>query len=704
MGLWITHVTADLFDTLGARAQVGRLFQAEEFQEGAQHVVVLSDVLWREAFGADPAVVGTNVVLDGVPRRVVGVAPPDFRMPTDFRWEGQTEIWAPLPLPREPKAGGARYLWMVARLRHDATPESAKARLDTVLRQLAAHVPGEYANNPPGRVRMTPVAEEVLGDARPALLLLMGAVAFVLLIACTNVAHLLLARAEERQSDVALRSALGAGRARLLREALAESLLMGLAAAALGLGLAFVAIPPMVALAPVNLPRLERVTVDGTVIAFAMAAAVLTPLLFGLVPALRASREAVAARLQPGGRGGTDAARGTRRTLITAEVALAVALLAASGLLLKSFARLARIDPGFDAARLVAGDIVLPAARYADDAQVLNFFDAVRERVAARPGVEKAALSTTVPYWNPAGRAAFEVESRPDPGDHRPVAAWQRVSPGYFATAGTRLLEGRDFAEVDRENAPPVAIVNRTLARSVFAGRAIGQRIRLSDPTTRPWLEIVGVVEDVRDEAADRSPRGHVYVPFRQAAAAMGRPQRYMALFVRTPGKPATLIPDLRATLASLDPDLPLAAVRAMDDRLAQSSARYRFATVLLLLLAGVAVGLAAIGICAVLLYTVGRRRREIAIRMALGARAARVLQAVVAEGLLTTAAGLVVGSAIALGLTRYLGSVLFEVSPTDPSAFVAAALGLGAAAAGAAWLPARRALQLDPARVLRGE
>jgi putative ABC transport system permease protein len=325
-------------------------------------------------------------------------------------------------------------------------------------------------------------------------------------------------------------------------------------------------------------------------------------------------------------------------------------------------------------------------------------------RAAAQGSLRKVGLSTTVPYWNPAGRAAFEVESRPHSGEQRPVAAWQAISPGFFPTAGTRLLEGRDFVDADRESAYPVAIVNRALARTVFEGRAIGQRIRLADPGARAWLEIVGVVEDVRDEAADRAPRGHVYVPYRQAADAMGRPARYMALFVRTAGKPTALVPDLRATLASLDPDLPLASVRALDDRLAQSSARYRFATVLLLLLAAVAVGLAAVGIFAVLLYTVGRRRREIAIRMALGARATRVLQTVVGEGLLTTGAGLVLGSAIAFALTRYLDSVLFEVSPTDPAAFLSAVAGLAVAATVAAWLPARRALRVDPALVLRGE
>jgi predicted permease len=704
MGLWFTHVTADLFETLGARPQAGRLFQPEEFQEGAHRVVVLSDVLWREVFGADPNVVGTSVVLDGIPRRVVGVAPPDFRMPTDFRWEGQTEIWAPLPLAQEPKPGGSRYLWMVARLSRDATREGAVARLDVVLRNLATAVPGDYGTNPPGRVKLTPVTEEVLGTARPALLLLMGAVGFVLLIACTNVAHLLLARAEERQSDLALRSALGAGRGRLLREALVESLLLGLAAAGLGLVIAHAAIPPMVALAPVNLPRLERVSIDATVLAFATVAAILTPLLFGLMPALRASRSALTAALQPGGRGGTEAARGTRRALITAEVALAVALLAASSLLVKSFARVTRVDPGFDAERLVAGDVVLPASRYADDAKALNVFDAVRELAASRPGVQKAGLSTTVPYWNPAGRAAFEVDSRPHAEGARPTGAWQAISPGFFETTGMRLVDGRDFAEGEGEGAQPVAIVSRTVARSVFEDRAVGRRIRLADANTRPWLEIVGVVEDVRDEAADRAPRGQVYVPFRQAGAAMGRTPRYMALFVRTPGKPGALVPDLRKTLAAVDPDLPLSSVRALDDRLAQSSARYRFAAVLLVLLAAVALGLSAVGIFALTAYTVGRRQREIAIRMALGARATRVLRAVFTEGVLTTAAGLVLGSAIAFALTRYLGSVLYEVSPTDPAAFVTAVVGLGAAAALATWLPARRALRVDPALLLRGE
>lgn len=703
-GLWITHVSRQLFDTLGARAALGRLFQPEEFAEGANHSIVLSDVLWRQVFAADPGVLGRTVVLDGVPRKIVGVAPPDFRMPTDYRWEGQTEVWAPLALPREPKPGGSRYLWLVARLAPRASLESARARLEVVLAQVARDVPAEYEAKPAVRVHLTPVAHEVLGSTRPALVLLMGAVAFVLLIACANVAHLLLARSEERQRDLALRSALGAGRVRLLRQLFTESLLLGLAAGALGLALAYLALPPILALAPVNLPRLERVTIDGAVVAFAAAAALVTPLVFGLAPAWRASRDADSASLRLGGRGATRASRGTRRVLIAGEVALAMALLAACGLLLKSFARLTRVDPGFDATKVIAGDLVLPPARYPDTTAMLNFFDRVRARIAALPGVEAAGLSTTVPFWNPAGRAAFEVDSATGTDGRSPVAAWQAISPRLLPTAGIELIEGRDFTDADREGAAPVALVNRTLADGVLGGRAIGRRVKLSEAAPRPWLEVVGVVEDVRDEAADRPARGQIYVPYRQMPAATGRPARYMALMVRTAGRPTAVLPGVRDALAKLDPELPLASVRALEDRLAQSTARYRFATILLGLLAAGACILSMVGVFAVLLYTVGRRSREIAIRVAVGARSTQVLRAVVGEGLATASAGLAVGGAVALGLTRYLDSVLYEVSPTDPSAFAGAVVGLGAAAVLAAWLPARRALSVDPAVVLRSE
>jgi putative ABC transport system permease protein len=456
----------------------------------------------------------------------------------------------------------------------------------------------------------------------------------------------------------------------------------------------------MLALAPANLPRLERVSVDRGVVAFALGGALLTPLVFGLLPALRVSRDAVAGFP---GRGSTLAARGTRRLLIATEVALAAALLAASGLLVKSFARLTRVDPGFDAAKLITGDLVLSAARYREDAAVFAFFEAVRERVASLPGVEAAALSTTVPYWNPAGRAAFDVESRPDAQRRQPVAALQAASPGLIATAGIELLEGRDFTSRDREDAPPVALVNRTLAEGVLGGRALGRRLRLGDSTPRPWLEVVGVVEDVRDEAGDRPARGQIYVPFRQLPAATGRTARYMALVVRSEA-PRAVLPAVREALAGLDPDLPMASARTLDDRLAQSNARYRFATVLVGVLAACALTMAASGVFAVLLYSVGRRRREIAIRMAVGARAPQVVRALVGEGLATSAAGLVIGALAALGLTRSLESVLFEVSPADPAGFAAAGLGLLAAALVASWLPSRRALCVDPAIVLRSE
>jgi putative ABC transport system permease protein len=703
-GLWITHVTEHLFATLGAEAALGRLFRPEEFVEGASRVVVLSDVWWRQQFGGDPAVVGRTLVLDGIPRLIVGVAAPDFRMPTDYRWEGQTEIWAPLPLRPRPGPSASRYLWLVARLRAGASLEGAAAQLGTTLAALAATFPGEYEAKPSVAVHLTPVEHEVLGAVRPALLLLMGAVAFVLLIACTNVAQLLLARSEERQRDLALRSALGAGRGRLLREMFAEGLLLGLAAGAAGLLLARAALPAMLALAPANLPRLERVSIDGTAMGFAAAAALFTPLLFGFMPAWQASREAVADSLQPGGRTATTSSRGTRRALIAGEAALAAALLAASGLLIKSFARLSRVDPGFDVERVLTADLVLPEARYPDPAAVFGLFDAVRARVAEAPGVRSVALSTTVPYWNPAGRAAYHVEGRPDTETQPPVAAWQAASPGLLGTAGIALREGRDFTDRDREGAPAVALVNHTLARGVLAGRAIGARIRLSDASPRPWLEVVGVVEDVRDEAADRYPRGQVYVPFRQMPAATGRPARYMALVVRTDQPPGAVVPAVRGAVAMLDPELPLASVRGLDERLAQSTARYRFATVLLGLLAATALGLAAVGVFAVLLYTVGRRRREIAIRVAVGARAPQVLRSVMGEGLAAVAVGVAGGALLAMGLTRYLDSLLYEVSPTEPSAFAGAVLVLGAAALFAAWLPARRALAVDPARILRSE
>jgi predicted permease len=702
-GLWITHVTAELFATLGAAPAMGRLFAPEDFLAGAAPVVVLSDVLWRGTFAADPGVIGRTLMLDGVPRRVVGVLPPEVRMPTDFRWEGQTEIWAPLPLGGDPVRAGRPYLWLVARLRPGVTPGSAQAQLDRALSQVARAAPADYEKAPAGRVRLFPVADEVLGSTRPALFLMMGAVIVVLLIGCTNVAHLLIARAEERQQDYALRAALGAGRGRLVGEALAESLVLGLAAGAVGLALARAFTPALLALAPANLPRLEQVAIDRGVVAFAAALSVVTPLVFGLVPALRASREATGGSLTPKSRGGTRAGRGTRRALIAGEVALASALLAASLLLIKSFARVAGTDPGFDTASVITGDVVLPPARYPETVQVLAFFDALRDAVAARPGVRGVGLNTMVPFWTPATRVPLQIESRPDTGRQPPSVALQAISPDLLATAGIDLLAGRRFTEADREGAPLVALVNRALSRSLLGGAALGARLRLAGATERPWVEVVGVVADVREESADRAARPQVYLPFRQMPATTGEPARYMALVVRA-DEPAAVLPEVRAALASVGPEVPLSSVRTLEQRLSQSTARYRFATVLLAAMAASACALAGVGVFAVLGYTVGRRRREIAIRLAVGARPAHVLPAVVGEGLAAAMAGLGLGGLAAWGLGGSLQSVLYEVSPADPVAFAGAAAGIAAASILAAWLPARRALAVDPAGVLRSE
>jgi putative ABC transport system permease protein len=702
-GLWVTQVSADLLGTLGARPARGRLFSEEDFGIGAAPVVVLSDVLWRATFGGDPAVVGRTLTLDGVARRIVGVLPPDFRLPTDYRWEGQTEVWTPLPLPGDPARLGRPYLWMVARLPPGITRETARGRLDVALGRLAASFPADYEQSPAGRVHLRPVAEEVLGQTRPAILLMMAAVVVVLLIGCANVAHLLLARAEERQRDFALRAALGAARGRLLGEVLAESTLLALAAGAAGLVLACIFTPMLLALAPANLPRLEHVAMDGTVVGFAAGLSLATPLLFGLVPALRASRQTGAASLHPSDRGGTRAGRGLRRALIAGEVALASALLAASLLLVKSFARLHGTDPGFDTASVITGDVILPPAHHRETPQVLEFFDALRAEVAARPGVRGVGLNTMVPFWSPATRVHVQVEARPETGRQPASAALQAISADLLETAGIDLLEGRRFGEGDREGAPLVALVNRTFARALLDAAPLGARLRLAGGPERPWVEVVGVVEDVREEAVDRPARPQVYLPFRQLPASTGEPARYMALVVRA-DDPAAVVPEVRAALARVGPEVPIASVRTLEQRRSQSAARYRFATALLAVMAATACVLAGVGVFAVLAYTVGRRRREIAIRVAVGARAGQVVPAVVGEGLAMAGAGLVLGGLAARALGRSLETVLYEVSPGDPAAFAAAAAGIVACAALAAWLPARRALAVDPARVLRSE
>jgi putative ABC transport system permease protein len=698
--------TASLFSLLGISPLVGRTVRPEEDLPDGPSVVVLSHGFWRRSFGADPSIVGTTVVMNGVGREVLGVMPPEFTLPLDLQDPAPADFWIPIQIDlAQPSGRGSHYLFGLARLRPGATVQTLNAELAALSLRLTAE--GQYSPESRFALWAQPVQEQVVGGIRPILVVLLTAVGFVLLIACVNVANLLVARAEARTREFAVRTALGAARGRLLRQLVVEHALLGLLGGALGLGLAALGVRALVALDPTVVPRAGEIGVDGAVLLFTGALAGLAAMLFGLAPMVHAGRRDVSEWLKEGGARGATAGvtrQRFRQTLVAIELALSIVLLAGAGLTLRTFQALLAVDPGFEPRGVLTMRVVTPAATYPDAAHVAEFYRALLERARALPGVQAAGAVRVLPLAATIGDWSIDLEGRMPPQGEDFDGDWQIVTPGYFEAMGVRLLAGRLLSDGDHFDAPPVAVINQTMARQYWPdGSALGQRFRLNGPDA-PWIEIVGVVRDEKHLGLGAAVNRKWYRPHAQWTQSGTTPIRGMTLVARTAGDPLALVPGVREAVRAVDPGLPVAEVRTLEDVVGQSVARQRFTMLLLGVFAAVALTLGAVGVYGVMASWVTERTHEIGVRMALGATRREVAGLVVRQALAPAGIGALAGGAAALLLTRLLQDLLYGVPPHDPLTFVAAPILLALVAVGASWLPARRAAGLDPVAALRRE
>ena len=684
------QVTTNFFRALGVRPIHGRDFSAQEEQSGLDRVAIISEALWRRRFGGDLPIVGKTLTLDGQNYSIVGVAPAATRL------LDETDVWSPLTFDSPSmKVRRFHFLRAFGRLKPGITLQQAQADVDAVAIGLEEQYP---ESNTTWRLRLVPLREEMLGDIRTPLYVLLGAVAFVLLIACANVANLLLARAAGRQKEIAIRSAMGARPRRLIRQLLTESIVLSIAGGGVGLLVAVWGTALLVKAAPDTIARANEVGADKRVLGFTLLISLLCGLVFGLVPALQTSKPDLNESLKEGGKG-TAAGISHNRThgfLVVAEMALALVLLVGAGLLIQSFRRLQTVDPGFNPTNALTMRLFLPESKYGQPGSTSAFVDQVLERVAALPGVKAVGTTTQLPLRG-GGDTYFKIEGRPFSGPNQQVTALNpAISHDFLNAMGIALVRGRPFTYQETKEPQKTVIVNEAFARSYFPDEdPLGKRliIDLGDSVT---CEIIGVTRDVKQFSLQSSPTPTMYLP----SIEVGRP----TLVVRTSGDPLALTSAVRAAVQTVDKDQPVANVASMEQILSSSVGEPRFRTLLLSVFAGLALVLAGVGIYGVMSYTVARRTHEIGIRMALGARPGDTISLVVAHGLTLALIGVGVGLAGALGLTRLLSSLLFGVSATDPLTFVAISVLLTGVAAVACYIPARRAARVDPMIALRHE
>jgi putative ABC transport system permease protein len=698
--------TADFFTTLGVNPELGRSFTAEEDLPGGDPVVVISHDLWQSAFAGDPSIVGRSVHVNGQPRDVVGVMPRGFDID-----DAGVQVWTPVGLdPANRQNRGNHFLNVVSRLKPGSTLEQARAEMATLMARWQAEFPQTHAPSPDRHaVIMASLRDEAIGAIKPALLLLLGAVGFVLLIACANVGNLLLARAESRQKEIAVRAALGAGRGRLIRQFLTESVVLALIGGILGLFLAWGGLRMLLASSPGSIPRADEIALDGTVLSFTFLISVLTGILFGLAPLLHTTPGNVNMSLREGGHRATagSARMRLRRVLVVSEVALAVMLVVGSALMLRSFATLLQVDPGFDEENLLTFGLFLPASGYQDGDAQIAFHQRLNDALRSLPGVNAVAAMNGLPPRRDVNANDMEFEGynfQPNTGMAAPnVDYWQFATADYLATMGIPLVGGRAFTAADGPDAPPVLLINETLARVFYQGQdPLGRRLRPCCGDELPWFTIVGIVKDVKQGGLEEPTGTETYFHYPQVRALFT--PRTMNVVLRTQRDPMAMLPAVRTQVAALDPTLPLAEPRSMEGVLHSSVSRPRFMALLLGIFAAVALSLAAVGTYGVMSYAVAERRQEIGIRMALGAQSGKVLSMVLAQGLAVAGIGLLLGIGGALGLSRFLSTMLFQVGTRDTLAFIAAPVVLGLVATAACAIPALRATRLDPARILRQE
>jgi putative ABC transport system permease protein len=695
--LLLLRVSGDFFATLGVPPALGRWIRQADDVRGAPRTVVLTHRLWRTRFGADPAVIGQTITIAGNSCEVIGVMPPDFVFPGT-----RAELFVPLQINPATAPFEGRNLSAVARLRPGVTIAAAQAEMSAIVLQIGRERPD---NHKWGALVM-PLHEHAAGDVRLALLVLFGAVACVLLIACVNIANLLSMRSTARAREISVRLALGASRGDVVRQLLTESLLLAALGGACGLALAYAGVPAIVALFPASapLPRAQEIAVDRWVLAFTLGVSIAAGLLFGLAPAWHARRGNLAGALQGSGRSVTGGGARLRSGLVIAEVALAVMLVIGAGLMVRSLVRLTRVDPGFTAERVLTVRMLLSVATYGDVPRRAAFVDEVLARVRALPQVTAASSVHILPLLMQSGTGYHRVDRpAPEPGAFVGGAV-SVVSPGYFRTMGVPLKSGRDFTGSDRLDTPRVVIINETMARRLFPGEnPLGKRLDVSWSSIlrtgkAPEWEIVGVAADVRQEGLRADVGSHIYISHDQ------EPNLRASLVVRTAGDPLAVAASVRQAIRGLDPQQGVSDVEAMQTVMSESVAQPRLQTLLLGAFGALALIMACVGLYGVLAYSVEQRRREMGVRLALGAAPRGILRLVVGEGLRLTAAGVLGGLAAAFALTRYLATLLYDVQPHDTTVFAAVPLLLLCVAGLACWLPALRATRVDPASILRDQ
>jgi len=698
-------VTPSFFRLLTVAPVRGRIFSEEEGEPGADRVVILSEGMWRQMLGGRDDAIGQEVRLTGNPYTVVGIMP-------DGLWDPDIRMWVPLRFTAEQRSDSNRHSnsqEMIGRLRPGVSLEQAQQRVDAINKRMESFYPPnilELIQSAGFHTKVVWLKDEIVGDVRDTLWILEGAVIFVLLIGCANVANLLLVRSNIRLKELSVRSALGAGRWRLGRLLLTESVLLGLCGGVLGLGVGLAGVRFLGYLGADRLPRAEEIGVDSTVLAFTLGVAVVTGLLFGTIPVFHVLRSNLADVFRQTGRSGTasPAALATRAVLVVSQVALAFMLLVGSGLLMESFLRANRVDPGFNPENVLTAHVSLPGNRYGGDADIREFIRRAIESIGSLPGVRQVAVSDTLPFTGRGNASVIMLEGRTlPPGQLPPVPTWVSVNPTYFRTMGIPLIEGRDIADSDTEDSQPVVVIDQFLAERYFSDTgAVGQGIRPMGEGGAPGdtlYTIVGVVGSIQNyQLTDPSPRGMLYFPYWQRA------QRSFGLVVKQERVGEQAVNPIRAEILRLDPELPLYNVEMMEDRIDESLLQRRATLWLSSIFAGLALVLAAVGIYGVLAYAVSQRRAELGTRMALGADAGNVLRLVAGQGMKLAAIGLVIGVAGAYYLSRYLASLLYDVAATDLAVFAGVAAVLAAAALLASLVPALRATRIRPATALRHE
>ncbi len=686
------QTTAAFFDVFDAPPLLGRTYHEATDQPGAA-VAVISGATWHQHFGSDPGIIGTQVRLNGKPTEIIGVVPDYLRHPQ------QSDAWmlSPLDVPTSPfgdaadeDAGrGVHYFSAIGRVARDRQLGDALGQLKAIGDQIAQANPETNAGE---GLSGEPLASSMVTNVRTAMMVLLGAVGFVLLISCANVAGLLIARGAARRRELAVRTALGAGRGRLVRQLLTESVVLAVIGGGIGLMVASWMLQLLIGLAPENLPRLADVTLDWRVAAFALTATVAVGVLFGLMPALQSSRPELTVDLKDGGRTGT-ARTGLRNLMVVGQVAMALVLLIGAGLMLTSFARLRSVDPGFRTTEIVTVELMLPLARYNDEAQ-RTFYMGVHERLQANPLTSQSAMLFPFPFGGGNAQAQLEIVGQPPPPpDQQITAELNSISPGYLQTVGLKLLQGRDFAASDGPTSPPVALISESAVKHFNGRNPIGEQIDLGDPLT-----IIGIVSDARRRSLDAPPKAAVYLPYSQFVLP------YMGAVVRTDRGAGVVASAVRAAVAEIDPDLPIGDVKTMEQIIEESTGEPRFRSFLIASFAALALLLAAVGVYGLISFTVTQRVPEIGVRLALGASPRQVFTQVVGQGLRLAAAGVGLGLVAAAAATTLVRGLLFNTSATDPLVYGSLAALLLAMAALACYVPARRAMRVDPMTALRSE